>query len=72
MDSNRQEYLSREELKMEECGAFSITKEDEIKSLKALIECMKKTENFTEEEFEKIYQDGLQKINEKYKSSVNK
>lgn len=72
MNSERQKYLSEEKIKMEECGAFSVTKEDEINSLKTLISCMKKTENYTQEEFEKIYQDELRKINKKYKSNVNK
>ena len=66
MNFKRQEYLSREELKMEECGNFPMTKEDEIRSLKTLIECMKEAENYMEEEFEKIYRDELQKINDKY------
>ncbi len=72
MNSERQKYLSEEKIKMEECGEFSMTKEDEINSLKTLISCMKKTENYTQEEFEKIYQDELKKINAKYKSNVNK
>lgn len=72
MNSERQKYLSEEKINMEECGEFSMTKEDEINSLKTLINCMKKTENYTQEEFEKIYQDELKKINAKYKSNVNK
>lgn len=72
MNSERQKYLSEEKIKVEECGEFSMTKEDEINSLKTLISCMKKTENYTQEEFEKIYQDELKKINAKYKSNVNK
>ena len=72
MNSERQKYLSEEKIKMEECGVFPVTKEDEINSLKTLISCMKKTENYTQEEFEKIYQDELKKINAKYKSNVNK
>lgn len=72
MNSERQKYLSEEKIKMEECGEFSMTKEDEINSLKTLISCMKKTENYTQEEFEKIYQDELKKINAKYKYNVNK
>lgn len=72
MNSERQKYLSEEKIKMEECGVFPVTKEDEINSLKTLISCMKKTENYNQEEFEKIYQDELKKINVKYKSNVNK
>ncbi len=72
MNSERQKYLSEEKIKMEKCGEFFMTKEDEINSLKTLISCMKKTENYTQEEFEKIYQDELKKINAKYKSNVNK
>lgn len=72
MYSERQKYLSEENLKFEECGVFSVTKEDEINSLKTLISCMKKTDNYTQDEFKKIYQDELKKINKKYKYNVNK
>ena len=70
MSSERQKYLSKEKIKMEKCGTFTMTREEEIKALKSLIRCMKMTENFTEEEYEEIYQTELQKINEKYNSNT--
>lgn len=50
MMSERQKLLLKEELKLEECGEFTLAREEEIESLKTLIHCIKVTGNITNEE----------------------
>lgn len=62
----RQRMLSKEKLNMEEVGEVEVTKEDEIRGLKGLIECMREFENRSEEELKDIYNEWLKEIEEKY------
>ena len=39
MMSERQKLLLKEELKLEKCGEFTMTREEEIEALKTLIHC---------------------------------
>jgi hypothetical protein len=62
----RQKMLSKEQIKMEKVGEIETTKEDEIRGLNGLIECMREFEKRPEKELEEIYQEWLKKIEEKY------
>ena len=48
--SERWKFLLKEELKLEKCGEFTTTREEEIEYLKTLIPCLKVTGNITNEE----------------------
>jgi len=62
----RQEMISKEPLGLRETGKVEITKEDEIRGLKGLISCMREFEDRSEEELQKIYNEELKKIENKY------
>lgn len=66
----RQRMLAKEELKLEEVGERKITKEDEIRGLNGLINCMREFEHRSEEELKEIYEEGLEKINKKYNNGI--
>ena len=56
MMSERQKLLLKEELKLEKCGEFTMTREEEIEALKTLIHCIKVTENITDEECKEMFE----------------
>lgn len=62
----RQRMLAKEELKLEVVGEVEVTKEDEIRGLKGLINCMREFEHRSEEELQEIYEEELKKIEDKY------
>ena len=76
MMSERQKLLLKEELKLEKCGEFTMTREEEIEVLKTLIHCIKVTENITDEDCQEMYERESEKINKRYnyntKESTNK
>ena len=76
MMSERQKLLLKEELKLEKCGEFTMTREEEIEALKTLIHCIKVTGNITDEECKEMFERESEKINKRYnynmKESTNK
>ena len=60
--------LAKEKIKMTAGNEIKVTKKDEIRGLKGMIECMKKFENFSEKELNEIYKEELKKINKKYEN----
>lgn len=64
----RWKMLSKEQIKMEPTGEpFVVTKEDEIRGLKSLINCIRQCEDKSEEELQEMFEEGMEEINEKYK-----
>ena len=76
MMSERQKLLLKEELKLEKCGEFTMTREEEIEVLKTLIHCIKVTGNITDEDCKEMFERESEKINKRYnynmKESTNK
>lgn len=66
MMSERQKLLLKEELKLEECGEFTMTREEEIEALKTLIHCIKVTGNITDEDCKEMFERESEKINKRY------
>ena len=66
MMSERQKLLLKKELKLEECGEFTLTREEEIEALKTLIHCIKVTGNITDENCQEMFERESEKINKKY------
>ena len=65
----RWKMLAKEQIKMEPTGEiFTVTKEDEIRGLKSLIDCIRHFEDLSEEELQKMFEEGMNEINEKYVS----
>ena len=56
MMSERQKLLLKEELKLEKCGEFTMTREEEIEALKTQIHCIKVTGNITDEECKEMFE----------------
>lgn len=66
----RQKMLAKEKLKLEKVGEIKITKEDEIRGLNGLINCMRGFEHRSEEELKEIYDEEYEKINKKYNNDI--
>lgn len=66
MMSERKKFLLKEELKLEKCGEFTMTREEEIEVLKTLIHCIKVTGNITDEECKEMFERESEKINKRY------
>jgi len=69
VNREREELLAREQLKFEKVKIEDYvppTKEEEIKNLDGLIECMREFEHYTEEELDKIKKQWIKEIEEKY------
>ena len=66
MISERRKYLLKEELKLEKCGEFTMTREEEIEALKTLIHCIKATGSLTDEKCKEMYERESEKINKRY------
>ena len=66
MMSERQKLLLKEELKLEKCGEFTMTREEEIEALKTLIHCIKVTGNITDEKCKEMFERESEKINKRY------
>lgn len=66
MMSERQKLLLKEELKLEKCGEFTMTREEEIEALKTLIHCIKVIENITDEDCQEMFERESEKINKRY------
>lgn len=63
----RWNMLSKEKIKMNSVGKIGSTKEDAIRGLNSMIDCMKHFEDFSEESLKIIYKEELEKIENKYK-----
>lgn len=68
----RQKILAKEKIKLEKVGEIKITKEDEIRGLNGLINCMREFEHRSEEKLKEIYEEGLERIEEKYNNGTQK
>lgn len=64
--NERQEMLLKEKLKFEPKGEVALTKADKIRGLENLIKCLREFEQLSETELNKIYDDGIKKIEQEY------